>query len=344
MDNKLENKFYRLFALKLSGEASAEELECLEAILGENPELRFLYDQLVIKKAEEKEVADLAEQAYAAHFAKLHVQKVFDDEKKMTFVPRPKGSNRKIARYATAAVILLIAGVLISMPREKQESRSLKSEMATTKKSKSTISLPDGTVVMLNANSRISYNEKFKGDTREVTLSGEAYFDVAHDAVHPFIVHTKTGDIKVLGTTFNVKAFDNGFFETALIHGKVAIYLKNHGEENFVLSPGQKFVAHGKEDKKDSIKIIPITVVKDSIVAETSWTSNQLAFANTPLVEIAEELERKFGVSIVFKSATAEQYRYSGVFDDGDLDQIFEILKLSKSFNYHRDKDSITIE
>lgn len=288
----------------------------------------------------------MAEQAYAAHFTKLHLQGLFDDEKKLAPVPRPTGFRRKIARYAAAAVILSLAGFLISILKGKQESGSLKNEMATTKKSKSTITLPDGTVVMLNANSRISYNEKFKGDTREVTLSGEAYFDVVHDAAHPFIVHTKAGDIKVLGTAFNVRAFDDGVFETALIRGKVAIYLKQHKEENFVLSPGQKLVTNTEESRSDSIDIIPITTVKDTLVAETSWTKGQLVFGNKPLAEIAVELERTYGITIIFKSDETKQYRYTGVFDidNSSPDQILEILKLSKPINYQRDKNQITIE
>ncbi|MCH5716398.1 DUF4974 domain-containing protein [Niabella hibiscisoli] len=202
---------------------------------------------------------------------------------------------------------------------------------------------------MLNANSSLKYDEHFKTDKREVTLQGEAYFDVAHDSGRPFIIHTPTADIKVLGTVFNVRSLKNGYFETALIKGKISVFLKNQAEGNFVLSPGQKLMVQNRADKPGTrgkasvVKIDSITVV-DSLIAETSWTRDQLVFADKPLVEIAAELENIFDVKIIFRSDKYKQIRYNGSYNDADLDEILEIINMSKPIRYHREKDTVFIE
>ncbi|WP_300602394.1 FecR domain-containing protein [Niabella sp.] len=343
MDKKLEHKFYRLFALKLSGEATAQELEQLETLLTANPELRFFCDELIKPVIADEAYGDRAEQSFAAHAVDMHLKGLWQEKEQTQAVPGKRGYWRRAAVYIAAACVVLLIVSLTMLFNRKPPAHMAGNETATTKGSKSKVKLPDGTVVMLNANSRLSYDEMFKGSTREVTLTGEAFFDVTHDAAHPFIIHTHAGDIKVLGTAFNVKALDNGFFETTLIRGKVAIRLKEHEDEEILLRPGQKLVTRAKEKKTELLKIVPLTI-KDSVVAETSWMKNQLFFDDRPLAEIAEELEQHFGVKIIFQSDKARQFRYTGSYNDTDLDQILELLKLSRPFRFHRDKDVIIIE
>ncbi|MBO9592229.1 MAG: FecR domain-containing protein [Niabella sp.] len=343
MDKKLEHKFYRLFALKLSGEATAQELEQLETMLTANPELRFFCDELIKPVMEDEVYKDQAAQSYAAHAVDMHLKGLWQEE-----APQRTTSGRRVywkraALYIAAACVVLLVFSLTFILNRKETVYTAGNETATTKGSKSKMKLPDGSIVMLNANSRLSYDEMFKGNTREVTLTGEAFFDVTHDASRPFIIHTRAGDIRVLGTEFNVKTLDNGFFETALIRGKVSIRLKEHKDEDIVLMPGQKLVIRTKEKQSAPVKIVPLTI-KDSLVAETSWMKNQLFFDDRPLVEIAEELEQHFGVQIIFQSDKTKQFRYTGSYNDTDLDQILQLLKLSRPFRFHRDKDIIVIE
>lgn len=351
MEKILEDRFYILFARKLSGDASSEELKDLEALLEEHPEVRFFYNELIRPVQTGENEIERAGQSYVADIMNMQLRGVWDNN---DLQPSPS-LRRKFAgkayRTAFAAILVLVLGIaLIKLPTKSGLPHT--NETATTGGSKSTVKLPDGTIVMLNANSKLQYDGSFKTDKREVFLEGEAYFDVAHDAEHPFIIHTSTADITVLGTLFNVKSLLNGYFETALIKGKVSIYLKHHAEGNFVLSPGQKLIAKDKpvragkgEEayKVGSVKIEPITL-KDSIVIETSWTKDQLVFVDKPLVEIAEELEQVFKVNIVFKSDKAKQFRYNGVYSDSDLSEILKILNLSKPFSYRREKSTIIIE
>ena len=105
--------------------------------------------------------------------------------------------------------------------------------VSTRKGSKSNVQLPDGTMAWLNADSKLIYDENFRGDFREVSLEGEAYFDVVKDKTKPFIIHTKAIDIRVLGTAFNVRAY-----ETEKEYGNFIV--QGFGGSNTAQQPGKK--------------------------------------------------------------------------------------------------------
>lgn len=117
-------------------------------------------------------------------------------------------------------------------------------EMTTEMGMKTKKRLSDGSVVWLNAGSRLRYPEKFSSGQREVYLSGEGYFEVKASAGHPFIIHTSKMDIRVLGTEFNVRSYDDeDFAETALIRGAVEVAMKETGNNAPVLlKPNQKII------------------------------------------------------------------------------------------------------
>ncbi len=344
-----EERFFILFTRKLSGSASAAELEELEGILGQRPELRFVFDELIKPASQNDKDKERAEMSYTSDVMNMQLRGLWD---KNTYQPgRPEANKKPGKKYLIplAAALVIAAGIGLTLLKQKHADIPTSNETATTRRSKSTVKLPDGTIVMLNANSSLKYDEHFKTDKREVTLQGEAYFDVAHDSGRPFIIHTPTADIKVLGTVFNVRSLKNGYFETALIKGKISVFLKNQAEGNFVLSPGQKLMVQNRADKPGTrgkasvVKIDSITVI-DSLVAETSWTRDQLVFADKPLVEIAAELENIFDVKIIFRSDKYKQIRYNGSYNDADLDEILEIINMSKPIRYHREKDTVFIE
>lgn len=352
MDKLLENKFLSLFARKLSGDASAEELEQLEEILQQHTHLRFFYNELMKpRSANDIQERENAEAFFTSHKINMQLQGLFKDEEGWQ---EPSVKKNKPQKWGYLFIVAASVAVIIAFSLLWRRSSNIQqrpyttNETATTKGSKSTVKLPDGTVVMLNSKSKLQYGPDFTSSNRVVTLEGEAYFDVFHDIEHPFIIHTKKADIRVLGTAFNVKALQTGYFETALIRGKVAIYFKNQSEGTFVLKPGEKLVSQNEKTESEphtisSIKILPI-VMKDSVIAETSWTKNQLVCVNKQLMEIATDLEQVFDTKIVFKTDKTKQYRYTGVYDETNLTEIFDILNFSRPFNYNITKDSIIIE
>ncbi|MGJ7032464.1 FecR family protein [Niabella hirudinis] len=345
MKNPLEYKLYRLLALKLSGDATSEELAAIDTILELHPGYRFLHDQLL--KPEPVNIAKItkAEQAYAVHAVKLQLSESGPGSAAQPSLRAARaGTMSPYLKYIAATAVLLIVGCAAFFYFKGRTGAGMPNEIATTNGSRSAVKLPDGSTVLLNANSKLSYSQTFKGKLREVRLEGEAFFDIASDAKRPFIIHTPEGEIKVLGTAFNVRSFADGTFETALIRGKVAIRLYKKGSESFVLEPGQKLVYKNAELRNaDPVQIQPI-IKKDSLIAETSWTKGRLVFVDKPLEDITSELERVFGVKIIFKSPVAKRYRYTGVFEDSDLNHILEILMLAKDFHYQQNKDQIFIE
>ena len=129
-----------------------------------------------------------------------------------------------------------------------------KSEISTRYGSRTKLLLPDSTQVWLNSGSKLSYNKTYGNGTREVTLSGEAYFDVVKNPAHPFIIHTVNIDIKVLGTAFNVKSFPGEKnTETSLIRGSIEVTFKNRPSEKIILKPNEKLITANEEPAKDSV-------------------------------------------------------------------------------------------
>lgn len=151
--------------------------------------------------------------------------------------------------------------------------------------------LPDGTMVWLNADSRIEFPQIFTGSRREVSVSGEAYFDVRKDSRHPFVVNTGYFTSTVLGTSFNLRARSPEDASLTLVSGKVELRDNGSGEAE-VLSPGECAVW----DSKNGIDISTVDTYP-----VTQWKDGYFYFNNEPLVQIMQELGRWYNVSVVFE-------------------------------------------
>lgn len=359
-NNSHHNKFYSLLSLKLSGDATTEDLVQLQELLSAYPEFRFLYDQMHTSRGNDQAEMQRTEAAYAAHYVKhLHMSEAALPVENIPVLPHQGTRRRWIKRVswgAAAMVAGIIGGLFLWKPAVFSGKKGERvHEVATRKGAKSSVTLPDGSVLVLNSGSSVTYGDGFGEDHRKITLQGEAYFDVEQDALLPFIVHTEKGDIRVLGTVFNVRAYrGEEKFETSLLNGKVEVLVHRGENRNFILQPSQKLVirdvAGPVEDNgakgmapEDLIKLTSITK-QDSLVAETSWISNQMLFVNKPLSEIAEDLERRFGITVRFKSEKTKNYRYTGIFDDADLNEILVILNLSKKIGYQLTKQELIID
>lgn len=161
--------------------------------------------------------------------------------------------------------------------------------------------LADGTKVWLNSASRLIYPQSFVGKERRVVLSGEAFFDVAHDAERPFIVETSRMNVKVLGTRFNVNDYDdNEEVSTTLVNGSVEIV--SGGQQAFRLIPGEQ--AYGKENELEKREV--------NVRLYTSWIDGKFLFNNTELEEIAKQISRWYDVEIFFSNESVKKVRFTG--------------------------------
>lgn len=192
--------------------------------------------------------------------------------------------------------------------------------------------LSDGTVVSLNAQSELKYPVAFNGKTREVQLTGEAYFEVAPDAEHPFIVKTGAMDIRVLGTTFNVRAYREGASQTTLVEGKVKVQA---GREEHVLAPGQQLSRNERGE---------VAVREVDVEHYTAWRNRRFVFEDDPLEEVLYQLERWYNVTFFIQNESARELRFTGDLPKYEnLDKVLKKLELVTYIRFVQGKDVITV-
>lgn len=185
--------------------------------------------------------------------------------------------------------------------------------------------LPDSTEVWLNAASHLSYAENLNNTKkRSVTLSGQAYFKVYHDAAHPFIVQTPEIDIRVLGTSFDVSAYhDEPTISSILEEGSIAVFNKQ-GQQLDKLVPGEQ-----------AIYDIPGKVLNKKLVESdfyTSWKTGKLVFRNAGIVEIARKLERRFACTVTISpEILKENPSYTFSVQNEKLEEVCLLLELSSN-------------
>jgi len=260
--------------------------------------------------------------------------------------------------YLAAASLALIALTAFFYFSDRKKIVSKDLVIATKMGSKSSVNLPDGSKVWLNAGSEISYGEDFGKSSRDVKLSGEAYFEVSPDANRPFLVHTDNFNIKVLGTAFNVRAYAaDDESEATLMQGLIELSINNGDSRKIMLKPNEKLVFKKNERVKESaLPVKPpyhpkpeITITglqksfKDSVVVETQWLYDCLAFQDDKLKDIALTMSRWYGVSVEIKDKSLEQKEFSGLFRDENVEQVMRALKLAGKFDYTINKNRITI-
>ena len=364
-----EEKFWILVSKKVTGEACAEELKLLQEMIAGNPgwktimeNLQELWNSQPVTHPTRKDQKN--EDAYLIHINRL--KEKFPDFKSdstlaamdeaMYAVSLKKPFYKRWGIYAgmaavIAAVIFLYPFMNAAKPGKKTVSLKPVNEIAINKGSRTKIQLPDGSQVWVNSGSKLIYEGRFEGNTREVHLDGEAYFDIVKDAAHPFIVHTEGIDIKVLGTVFNVKAYNaDRTIEATLIHGSIEVLNHNQpGAPNIILKPHEKLVynkyqpADVKEkqaivntaDKPFSISIAALRKnVADSNIVETAWVYNKLIFEEERFEDLALKMERWYNVKINIETEKLKNYKMSGSFVNETAEEAIRILQFLVPFKY----------
>lgn len=340
-----EQKLWDLFGKELSGKLSDKERLELEMLRKQFPDAARQYDllgSLQFRPAETQPVGQREEMLGRIFAAAGEAPEpvVYED-------PGPPRSRRLwLAAIPLAAAVC--AGIWLWTGGMEPEDKGW-STVQTRKGSKSKLTLPDGTEVILNAGSSLSYTEGFRDGVREVRLNGEGYFKVAKNAEHPFIVTTKEVEVRVLGTEFNLQAYDSeSKTETTLISGKVEVKVKNDGK-SYMLAPRQKLaVQHVQEPpkatqpsqtpEKEPAPQVELKAAdtdgRDSSLAAGAWVENRLVFIDEPLESLARRLERWYNVEVEIHSDELRQIRFTGSVENEPISQILEILTTIKPIRY----------
>lgn len=349
MDNK---RIAELLNKKLSGEISLPEQRELTQ-LAENMDkeqtlLNIFGDFVDTRFALENDMTEQETEEIVNRLAKK-----LKTTKTQTEVRHVIHNNRTIRFLAIAASLIIICSISILYfytPYSKTKSQNI---VATKKGSKTNLVLPDGTQVWINADTKLTYDKTFGEQTREINLSGEAYFDVVKDKEHPFIVHTNTIDVKALGTAFNVRCYtDESNAQATLLRGAIEVSLTNDHGRKIVLKPNEKVVVQNQVqavNKKYNRSQLILEQTKssdgDSSTLDVQWMQNRLAFDQNTLEDIAVSLERWYNIKVVIRNPSLKERRISGVFEDKSLQRVMEALKLAGRFNYTiNENNAVTIE
>ena len=202
---------------------------------------------------------------------------------------------------------------------------------------RSDITLADGTHIWLNSGSQLSYPSEFKSDSREVFLSGEAFFDVQSNPDKPFYVVTQNIRIKVLGTRFNVSSYnEDNTTQTVLVEGKVVAGTNKLFAKTIDLVPGERMI-YDKSNENLSKDRVDVRLF-------ASWVSGYLIFENEPITEVYKKLERYYNQQIAIEGSL-EQITFSGKLDLKDnIKDVLENMSFASSVNVLENNGSFTIK
>lgn len=237
-----------------------------------------------------------------------------------------------------AAVILLPLFILSTLYIYKEHTQAVSEEMvvATATGEKATITLPDGTLVTLNSNSRLSYTPKvYNKDNRQISFSGEAYFNVAKDKERPFMIDARGLKVQVLGTKFNLSVRkEDKNAELFLESGKV-LFTSLLKRESVVLSPNQKLTMNQMTGE--------MSVMKETDNMASAWRRNEMIFRNAPFESVVKAIENVYGVRIRMEYKSDSMDVFTGTLVTNDLNSVLEVIETTNNLKATKTNNVISI-
>ncbi|WP_372933034.1 FecR family protein [Mariniphaga sediminis] len=308
------------------GLSNREEDQYIYAFFSENEENRE-FKQYILQKFDEYVKSDLDE-VYDLSYLLDRIHHIIH---KNGSRQKPTMVKRIYQWYSIAAAVLLIpiliaGGIWIT---EQSRKETIVSEIPMTSVlfapmgSRISFSLPDGTEGWLNSGSSLKYTVPF-ASTRQVTLMGEAWFDVAHDSNHPFEIAAGQSKVKVLGTKFNLNAYpEDKYVEVALQEGSVEFFVSGISPE-IEMKPNERLVF-----SEGAIKLEVTDVAQYS-----AWIEGKLVFKSEPMSEVCRRIERWYNVDVVLVDKGLEEYAITGTFVDDSLEDVLLYLSMTSPIRY----------
>ncbi|HEY0176986.1 MAG TPA: FecR domain-containing protein [Pedobacter sp.] len=322
-----EQESYLLIIRYLSNQTNTVENEFLADWISESEINEKIFEEVkaVWLATKLREKADTG-----AALNKLHA-KIKDDEAEQP------GEEKSYKRwYAIAASItgLFVISALIYTNKLLHSNHPQYLAQSTKTGQKRTIYLEDGTAVHLAPQSTIIYPIKFSAAKRTLTLDGEAYFEVSKNPHRPFIVHTRTLNVQVLGTHFNVNSYKSyNSTVVSLLEGKVKVTIIGEDADEFILKPGQQLTLNHLNHQ--------VYQRSFDTTSATGWMHNILLFKNDRLSDAAEKIDQMYGVKIVFADqATAESRLYAS-FKNESLESVLKTIQATGNIDYKIDGNKI---
>lgn len=242
-------------------------------------------------------------------------------------------------KVAAIITIAILSGFFANQLIRKDQYSSILNEVIIPNGEKAQLVLSDGTKVFLNAGTHFKYPAVFSKKSRKVIMTGEAFFEVTKDKANPFIIETPEFDVKVTGTSFNLKTYTDDEMNSLTLHtGELTI--ANEGRE-FKIHPGEKYILNTQTNESN--------IDKADLQKSKLWTTGVIVLDNLDLDEIGKILERKFDVQIQFSDEKYKKISYNGQFKPYEnLTEILDMIKETSpiKFNYeiNEAKDKVTIK
>lgn len=302
-------------------------------------------EDLNLWKSTSKENASFVEllQAFWNHSTEEKQNEGLDNARKRLYTrisTQEQKSNLKpilLSFLRVAAIFILVAfvsGLSIYIGSKIWTFNQSLVEVSTESGQQSKITLPDGTLVWINAETTLNYQQY--NNVRKVNLSGEGYFEVMHSSSKPFIVEVGNTSIKVLGTKFNVSHYpDSKITEASLLSGKITITVNETGQE-VKLNPGER-VIYQLEQKL-------LSKSEHEVKNEILWKQGILYFENKPFNDLIHELERNYGVRFNYNPEAFNNIHYSGSIDNLEINKVLEFIKLTIPINYEVNNKMIELK
>jgi Fe2+-dicitrate sensor, membrane component len=284
----------------------------------------YLLDNIRLGESIERE----ADRAEAGALTEIH--------RRIDLEKRRSGISFKILAVSASLAILITLSGLFLFNGKSDNGEQLLSTNTTSMGVQKEVNLPDGSKVVLNGNSILSYTEAFGKKKREVVLNGEAYFDVTHNEEIPFIVRTGDVQVKVLGTTFNVESYqEDEFVNVTLETGKVSMNISKLKDE-IIMEPNQQVIYN-----KESHEIQTFTVNAEKI---TGWKEGRHYYDAMPLRDITRKLKRYYDVDFKFGNEDIGDIIYTIEFDKKEsINDILNIFSMERRLNFSMENNLITI-
>lgn len=316
----------RLFSKHLAGELTKEESEELDKLLSVQPDLQErlnLLENIWNTDVQYPQLINAADQRHA-------IWKRLSNN--AGNVNRKKHRSMVVHFMKYAAILILVAGIgyvfwINSFPsKEPTITESKTVERINPLGQKSRLQLPDGTMVWLNADSRLTYDEGYNQFSRTVYLEGEAFFEVFKDPSRPFQVMTDELKVTALGTSFNVKVFDNDKKMVALNTGSVKVECTAEEPKcaPSILQPGD-------------LARLESGYIRISSYEDTDpfgWKEGRIVFNHATFDEVIAVLTRWYDVKIELQGQLPQQWDYSSTFDNEILENVLMSLKFSENIEY----------
>lgn len=335
----------KIIFLYLSGGANLEEIQELRRWLNDSPQNKKTFESITKywNSSKIKIEAKDKDQAYS-----LLLQNIKHNQRKNRKYINPHNSSefkngwKYIGKIAAAVTLLLVFIASIKFVDNITEKQTPEKPIVFKQNplgQKSTIKLPDGSTVWLNAQSSISYPEYFENKERRITLQGEAFFNIVKNKNRPFVVETQNMNISVLGTKFNVKAFPKECeTNVSLVEGKVKVdkFKSSIDEESIILTPGEELEYNVKSGK--------IKKQRFDIEYVTAWKDGTLILKNDSFSSFVQKIQRWYGVEVKVVGEPSDNFIVTGKFQNENMENVLRALQFSRDFNFTIEDKLLTIK